>query len=84
MIGGNSRWEVLAMAISYIKLWKLLLDNGMKKTDLIKAADISTTTLAKLSKNQPVSMEVMGRICEALSCDIGDVMEMLIDKTSDS
>ena len=72
------------MAISYIKLWKLLLDNGMKKTDLIKAADISTTTLAKLSKNQPVSMEVMGRICEALSCDIGDVMEMLIDKTSDS
>ena len=68
------------MAMSYLKLWKLLLDKGMKKTDLIKVADISTTTLAKLSKNQVVSMEVMGRICIALSCDIGDVMEMLPDK----
>ena len=68
------------MAISYLKLWKLLLDKGMKKTDLIKTADISTTTLAKLSKNQSVSMDVMGRICNALSCDIGDVMEMLPEK----
>jgi len=68
------------MAISYLKLWKLLLDKGMKKTDLIKTADISTTTLAKLSKNQSVSLDVIGRICRALSCDIGDVMEMLPDK----
>ena len=68
------------MAVSYIKLWKLLLDKRMKKTDLIKAADISTTTLAKLSKDQSVSMEVMGRICKALSCDIGDIMEMLPDE----
>lgn len=67
------------MAISYVKLWKLLLDKGMKKTDLIKVADISTTTLAKLSKNQSVSMEVMGRLCQALSCDIGDVMEIIPD-----
>jgi len=65
------------MAISYIKLWKLLLDKNMKKTDLLDVADISSTTLAKLSKNQPVSMDVMGRICMALSCDIGDVMEMM-------
>ena len=65
------------MAISYIKLWKLLLDKNMKKTDLLEVADISSTTLAKLSKNQPVSMDVMGRICMALSCDIGDVMEMM-------
>jgi DNA-binding Xre family transcriptional regulator len=71
------------MAISYLKLWKLLLDKGMKKTDLIKAADISTTTLAKLSKNQSVSMDVMGRICKALSCDIGDVLEMLPDENPD-
>lgn len=68
------------MAISYIKLWKLLLDKKMKKTDLLKLADISTTTLAKLSKDQLVSMEVMGRICKALSCDIGDVMEMIPDE----
>ena len=67
------------MAISYIKLWKLLLDKNMKKTDLLKVADISTTTLAKMSKNQSVSMEVMGRLCQALSCDIGDIMEMLPD-----
>lgn len=65
------------MAISYIKLWKLLLDKRLKKTDLLSLADISTTTLAKLSKDQPVSMEVMGRICNALSCDIGDVMEIV-------
>jgi DNA-binding Xre family transcriptional regulator len=70
------------MAISYLKLWKLLLDKNMKKTDLIKVADISTTTLAKLSKNQSVSMEVMGRICNALSSDIGDVMEIIPEKAS--
>lgn len=67
------------MTISYIKLWKLLLDKKMKRTDLIKTADLSTTTLAKLGKDQPVSMEVMSRICKALQCDIGDVMEMLPD-----
>ena len=65
------------MAISYIKLWKLLLDKNMKKTDLIPAANISTTTLARLSKNQVVRMDVMARICKALNCDIGDIMEML-------
>ena len=65
------------MAISYIKLWKLLLDKKLKKTDLLSLAGISTTTLAKLSKDQPVSMEVMGRICNTLSCDISDVMEIV-------
>ena len=72
------------MAVSYIKLWKLLIDKRMKKTDLIKAAYISTTTLAKLSKDQSVSMEVMGRICKALSCDIGDVMEILPDEDDEN
>ena len=71
------------MAVSYLKLWKLLLDKRMKKTDLIKVADISTTTLAKLSKDQSVSMDVMGRICKALSCDIGDVMEMVSDENNE-
>ena len=71
------------MAISYIKLWKLLLDKKLKKTDLIKIADVSTTTLAKLSKDQFVSMEVMARICKALSCDIGDIMEMLPDEENE-
>ncbi len=57
-----------------------MLDKKLKKTDLLKLADISTTTLAKLSKDQLVSMEVMGRICKALSCDIGDVMEIIPDE----
>lgn len=71
------------MKISYIKLWKLLLDKKLKKTDLLQLADISTTTLAKLSKDQPVSMDVMARICNALSCDIGDVMEMIPGESAD-
>lgn len=71
------------MKISYIKLWKLLLDKKLKKTDLLQLADISTTTLAKLSKDQPVSMDVMLRICNALSTDIGDVMEMIPDNASE-
>ena len=65
------------MTVSYIKLWKLLLDKNMKKTDLIAAANISTTTLARLSKNETVRMDVMARICNALNCDIGDIMEVL-------
>jgi DNA-binding Xre family transcriptional regulator len=71
------------MAISYIKLWKILLDKKMKKTDLISVANISTTTLARLSKDHVVSMEVMARICKALNCDIGDIMEVLPDAPSD-
>ena len=67
------------MAISYNKLWKVLIDKRMKKTDLLAEADISTTTLAKLSKDQIVSLEVIARICKALNCDIGDVVEMLPD-----
>jgi len=68
------------MAISYNKLWKILIDKKMKKTDLLTVAGISTTTLARLSKDQPVSMDVMWRICKALSCDIGDAMELLPDE----
>jgi len=72
------------VAISYNKLWKVLIDKRMKKTDLLVEADISTTTLAKLSKDQIVSMEVMARICKALNCDIGDVMEMLPDSNKEA
>jgi len=63
------------LKISYLKLWKLLLDKKLKKTDLLKLADISTTTLAKLSKDQSVGMDVLLRICKALSCDIADIVE---------
>lgn len=64
------------MNVSYIKLWKLLLDKGMKKVDLKEKAGISSSTLAKLGKNEFVSMESIVKICSALHCDIGDVMEI--------
>ncbi|MCH5159462.1 MAG: helix-turn-helix transcriptional regulator [Clostridiales bacterium] len=65
------------MAVSYNKLWKLLIDKNMNKTDLRLKADIGTATLAKLGKNQPVSMDVIMKICSVLGCNIEDVMELL-------
>ena len=67
------------MAVSYIKLWKLLLDKRMKKTDLKDVADVSSTSLARMSKDEYVSMEILVRICKALSCDIGDIVEVVHD-----
>ena len=67
------------MAISYNKLWKLLIDKKMTKTELRLAADISTTTLAKLGKDETVSMDVMLRICKVLNCGIEDVVEIIND-----
>ena len=66
-----------SMAVSYNKLWKLLIDKGMTKTELRKATDMSTTTLAKLGKNETVSMDILLRVCKTLECDIGDIMEMI-------
>ena len=60
---------------SYEKLWKLLKKKKMKKEDLRLKTQISSATSAKLAKNQIVSMEVLGKICEALDCDIGDIVE---------
>lgn len=65
------------MAVQYIKLWKLLFDRGMKKTDLISLAGISTNILAKLGKNEYVSMESLEKICNALNCQIEDIMEFV-------
>lgn len=65
------------MAVSYRKLWKLLIDKDMKKKDLRIAAEISTNALAKLGKNERVSTDVLDRICLTLNCDIGDIMEIV-------
>ena len=65
------------MAVNYNKLWKLFIDNNMNKTDLRVKAEIGTATLAKLGKNQPVSMDVMLRICAVFSCNIADVMDVV-------
>ena len=74
------------MAFSYNKLWKLLIDKGMMKKDLIKATNMTSSTMAKLGKNQAVSMDVLGRICEALDCNIGDIVDVIfvtrIDRAS--
>ena len=65
------------MSVSYNKLWKLLIDKNMNKTDLRVKAKISTNAVAKLGKNEPVSMETMDKICQALDCNIGDVMDFI-------
>lgn len=72
------------MAVSYKKLWKLLIDKNMKKKDLRTAANISTTTLARLGKDENVSTEILSKICTALNCDVGDIMEMVPDDKKDS
>ncbi len=65
------------MAISYKKLWKLLIDKDMMKKDLREAAGLSTNVIAKLGKNQDVSTEVLRKICKALNCEITDIMELI-------
>ena len=65
------------MEISYRKLWKILIDKGLTKTQLRKMSGISTVSLAKLGKNMPVSLDVLFRICDVLKCDIGDVVEFV-------
>ncbi len=71
------------MALSYNKLWKLLIDKGMTKTEMRIKADISTTTLAKMGKNETVSMEVLLRICKVLKCDISDIMEITNEESEE-
>ena len=68
--------EVWRMAVSYKKLWKLLIDRDMKKKDLCAAAGISHASMAKLGKNENVTTDVLVKICTALQCDIGDIMEL--------
>lgn len=64
------------MAVSYKKLWKILIDKDMTKTQLRKESGISTGALAKLGKNENVNTEILVKICSALQCDISDIMEL--------
>jgi len=64
------------VAVSYDKLWKLLIDKKMNRTDLKEAAGISFNVLAKLGKSETVSMDSLLKICKALNCDIADIMEV--------
>lgn len=65
------------MDVCYNKLFKLLIDKSMKKTELRKMTGISPNTLTKLSNNEFVSMEVLVKICRVLKCDVGDIVEVV-------
>lgn len=71
------------MSVSYKPLWKLLIDRDMNKTELRKAAGISTSALAKLGKNENINTEVLVKICNVLKCDISDVMELTEERTEE-
>lgn len=62
------------MAVSYNGLWKLLIDRNMKKTDLLDDIGISSSTLAKMSKGEDVSMSILEKICEKYNCDFSDII----------
>lgn len=68
------------MRVSYNKLQKLMIDNQMKRNDLIRAAELSTYMATKIYKNEPVSLEVLMRICKVFHCDIGDICEIILDE----
>ena len=68
------------MEISYNKLWKLMIDHNLNKTQLKEKSKISTNAVAKLGKNEAVSMETLEKICSALNCNIGDIMEFIDEK----
>ncbi len=67
------------MAISYNKLWKLLVDKKMSKADLRKAAGIAPNTMTRLRRDEEVTLAVLNKICSTLDVDIGDIMEFLPD-----
>ena len=65
------------MTYSYNKLWKLLIDKKMKKKDLEIEAKVASSTITKMSKEQAVSLTILGRICKALNCNIGDIVDVV-------
>ena len=69
------------MAVSYNKLWKLLIDRKMKKKDLIALSGVSKSTIAKMGNDEHVSTEMIVKICAVLNCDIGDIMEVVPNET---
>ncbi len=68
------------MHASFNKLWKLLIDKNMKKKDLMAVSGISQATMGKLGRSEIVNSDVLIRICGALKCDIGDIMEVIHDE----
>ena len=67
------------MAVSYKKLWKLLIDKDLKKKDLCTMAGVSSASITKMGKNGYVTTEILVKICQALECNIGDIMDVVDD-----
>ncbi|MBR0446491.1 MAG: helix-turn-helix transcriptional regulator [Oscillospiraceae bacterium] len=72
------------MAISYKKLWKLLIDRDMKKKELMAISGVSQSSVTKMGKNENVNTEVLVRICLALNCDIGDIVEIVLPERQET
>lgn len=72
--GDRENKEVVYMSVSYNELWKLLIDKNMKKVDLINDLGISSSTIAKMTKGEKVSMNILEKICDELDCDFGDII----------
>ena len=65
--------------VSYKKLWKLLIDRDIKKTELAKMADLSRYTIQKLNRNENVNTDTLTKICKALNCGFDDIMDIVVD-----
>ena len=72
------------MAVSYNKLWKLLVDKKMSKADLRKESGVSSNTMTKLRRDEPVMLNVLDKICNTLDCNYGDIMDYIPEEKSDS
>ena len=68
------------MSISYNGLWKLLIDKSLKKVDLMERLEISSSTIAKMTKNEAVSLRILEKICRELDCDFGDIIHYVKDE----
>lgn len=77
----NLYMEVLDMVICYKKLWKLLIDKDMKKSDLLAVAGISRSSITKMGHNENVNTDTLVKICNALDCDLSDIMELVPENT---
>ena len=72
--------ETCSMAISYNKLWNLLVDKKMSKADLRKQADIAPNTMTKLRRDEAVNLAILMKICKTLNCDFGDIIQYSSDE----
>ena len=72
------------MSVDYSKLWKKCIDNRMTKMQLKEAAHISYNAVAKLGKNEPVSLDTLEKVCKVLKCDVGDVLEFSTEREGGS